>query len=34
MLSTDARDKIYSVLGLACDQDQLDIILDYSVSPA
>jgi hypothetical protein len=34
MSSTDARDKIYSVLGLACDQDQLDIIPDYSVSPA
>ncbi|RFU33188.1 hypothetical protein B7463_g3139, partial [Scytalidium lignicola] len=32
MSSTDARDKIYSVLGLTCDQ--LDIIPDYSTSIA
>lgn len=34
MSSTDARDKIYAVLGLACDQDQLSIIPDYSTSTA
>jgi hypothetical protein len=34
MSSTDARDKIYLVLRLACDRDQLDIIPDYNASPA
>lgn len=31
MSSTDARDKIYSVLELACDQGQLDIIPDIAL---
>ncbi len=32
--STDARDKIYAVLGLACDRNQLGIIPDYGASAA
>ena len=34
MSSTDTRDKIHSILGLACDRDQRHIIPNYSISPA
>ncbi|KAF4624471.1 hypothetical protein G7Y89_g13702 [Cudoniella acicularis] len=34
MSPTDPRDKVYAVLGLACDSDRLGIIPDYSMDTA